>query len=116
MPAVLKGWIDRVFTNGWAFGAEDRFSGPLATKSVRLIATGGSKPGVYEKYGYRTAIAAQIEHGIFHFSGIRDLQTHLFLDVENGDRAARLRNLATAFELGQALGAGHSARATIPAS
>lgn len=116
MPAVMKGWIDRVFTNGWAFGTQDRFSGPLATKSVRLIATGGSKPGAYEQHGYRTAIAAQIEYGIFHFSGVRDLRTHLFLDVENGDRAARLRNIATAFELGQALGAGYSTRIPSTAS
>lgn len=105
LPAVMKGWIDRVFTKGWAFGGTDRFSGPLAGKAVRLIATGGAAPKAYEKHGYRAAITAQLEHGVFHFSGIRDVGTHLFLDVEDGDTAARLRNLSTAHDLGRALAA-----------
>jgi NAD(P)H dehydrogenase (quinone) len=108
LPAVMKGWIDRVFTNGWAFGAGERFAGPLAAKKVRLIATGGAAPRAYEKHGYRAAIAAQIEHGIFNFSGVRDVQTHLFLEAENGDQAARLRNLSSAYELGRSVIAGSS--------
>ena len=102
LPAVLKGWIDRVFTKGWAFdsAASPR---PLAGKSVRLIATGGAGPRAYDKHGYRAAITAQIEHGVFHFSGIEDVATHLFLEVEGADPAARERDLATAFTLGASL-------------
>lgn len=103
MPAVLKGWVDRVFTRGWAFGDGKDFVGRLAGKSVRLIATGGAGPRAYEKHGYRSAVAAQIEHGVFNFSGVDDVETHLFLDVESGDRAARFRNLSTAHELGRTL-------------
>lgn len=97
LPAVLKGWIDRVFTKGWAFDAP---ASALAGKAVRLIATGGARAAAYEKHGYRTAIAAQIEHGVFHFSGIKDVETHLFLDVEAIDPAARESDLAAAFALG----------------
>lgn len=104
LPAILKGWIDRIFTKNWAFGSDKRFSGPLAGKKVRLIASGGAGSRSYEKHGYRTAIGAQIEHGVFNFSGVRDVETHLFLDVENGDKAARLRNLAAAYDLGRSLG------------
>lgn len=103
MPALLKGWIDRVFTTGWAFGGSDRFSGPLSAKKVRLIATASGGPRLYERHGYRAAIAAQIEHGIFNFSGIKDVETHLFFDVESRDEAARLRNLAAAEDLGRNL-------------
>lgn len=103
MPAVLKGWVDRVFTRGWAFGDDKHFSGRLVGKSVRLVATGGAGQRTYEKHGYRAAIAAQIEHGVFKFSGVGDVETHLFLDVESGDRAARLCNLSTAQELGRTL-------------
>lgn len=105
LPALLKGWIDRVFTTGWAFGGSDRFAGPLSQKKVRLIATASGGPRLYDRHGYRTAMAAQIEHGIFHFSGVRDVATHFFFDVETRDEAARLRNLAAAEDLGRALAA-----------
>ncbi len=106
LPAVTKGWIDRVFTKGWAFGSNDRFSGPLSTKHVRLIATGAGGHRLYQEHGYESAMAAQIAHGIFNFSGVTNVETHLFLDVESGDRAARLRNLATAHDLGRAYAEG----------
>jgi NAD(P)H dehydrogenase (quinone) len=102
LPAVLKGWIDRVFTKGWAFDSPALVK-LLAGKTIRLIATGGAAARAYDKHGYREAIATQIEHGIFHFSGIDDVATHLFLDVESADPAARERDLAAAFELGAAL-------------
>lgn len=102
LPAVLKGWIDRVFTKGWAFDSRANAK-PLAGKAVRLIATGGAGPRAYDRYGYRAAIMAQIEHGVFHFSGIDDVATLLFLDVESLDPAARERDLATVFVLGASL-------------
>lgn len=116
LPAVLKGWIDRVFTNGWAFGGAERSSGALSGKRIRIIATGGAGSGAYEKHGYRAAITAQIEHGIFHFSGVSDVQTHFFLDVENGDKAARLRNLTAAYELGRSLNVGEGDPAAVAAA
>ena len=106
LPAVTKGWIDRVFTKGWAFGSDDRFAGPLSAKHVRLIATGAGSHRLYQKHGYESAMAAQIAHGIFNFSGVANVETHLFLDAESSDRAARLRNLATAHELGRAYAEG----------
>lgn len=103
LPAVMKGWIDRVFTNGWAFGNPGQSSGALNLKKVRLLATGGAGAGAYQKHGYYDAIAAQIEHGIFNFCGVRDIQSHFFFDVESGDKAARLENLTAAYELGKTL-------------
>ncbi|MGB3433273.1 NAD(P)H-dependent oxidoreductase [Achromobacter sp.] len=85
MPALAKGWIDRVFTKGWAFGA----AGPHA----------------YDEHGYRTAISTQIEHGVLYYSGVSDLRTHLFLDVESGDEDARHRNLSDAYGFGLSLAA-----------
>ncbi|MCZ8389221.1 NAD(P)H-dependent oxidoreductase [Achromobacter xylosoxidans] len=102
LPAVLKGWIDRVFTKGWAFESPAAAK-PLAGKAVRLIATGGAGPRAYDKHGYRAAITTQIEHGVFHFSGIDDVATHLFLDAERADPAQHERDLAAAFALGASL-------------
>ncbi len=100
MPALVKGWIDRVFTKGWAFGVGDGQPGRLAGKRVRLIATGGAGAQAYDGRGYRAAIATQIEHGVFHYSGVSDVRTHLFLDVESGDDEARVRGLSDAHALG----------------
>ncbi|ADP19049.1 NAD(P)H-dependent oxidoreductase [Achromobacter sp. SD115] len=105
MPALAKGWIDRVFTKGWAFGAAGGQPGRLAGKRVRLIATGGAGPHAYDEYGYRAAISTQIEHGILYYSGVSDLRTHLFLDVESGDEDARHRNLSDAYGFGLSLAA-----------
>ena len=43
MPALLKGWIDRVFTNGWAYdyGADSKLVKRLSHLPVHLVAVGG---------------------------------------------------------------------------
>ena len=55
MPALLKGWIDRVFVSGWAF-QEDAESGlvkKLGRLKVHLIALGGADRVTYAKRGFR---------------------------------------------------------------
>lgn len=81
MPALLKGWIDRVFINGWAF--EQTEGGSLTPKlsrlSMNLIPIAGSDAGAYERHGYHASISAQIEHGIIDFCGAkRGATTYLY--------------------------------------
>ena len=73
MPAQLKGWIDRVFTGGWAFnerpdGSIEKMLGRLA---VHLVAIGGADEGVYDRHGYAEAMRTQIDHGVFGYCGAR---------------------------------------------
>lgn len=59
MPAVLKGWIDRVFVSGWAF-EEDADGGilkKLGWLNVHLIALAGTDASTYARHGYRDARA-----------------------------------------------------------
>jgi NAD(P)H dehydrogenase (quinone) len=110
MPALMKGWIERVFTGGWAYqfgkGVEDRGKEPptslLGNVPTTLIGIGGSSKRTYDKYGYAEAMKTQIDVGIFAYCGITDVDSHLIYDVE-GDHNAPTRDegLEQAREIGR---------------
>lgn len=97
MPALMKGWIERVFTVGWAYqfgnSVEDRGKGAksslLGNKPTVLIGIAGSKQGTYEKYGYDEAMRTQMDVGTFAYCGIRDVESHLIYDVEGDHNAGK---------------------------
>jgi NAD(P)H dehydrogenase (quinone) len=71
MPGLLKGWIDRVFTNGWGYaeGADGRLVKKLGHLPVHLVALGGADLRTYARHGYFGAMKTQIDHGIFGYCG-----------------------------------------------
>ena len=91
MPALLKGWIDRVFINGWAFdidpaGGTRRNLGRL---TVHLLPVAGDAAGTYERHGYEQALRTQIEHGIVDYCGARRGATAFVYESERDDADAR---------------------------
>ncbi len=71
MPAILKGYIDRVFSYGFAYALNDKGPyGLLTDKKVILINTTGGAEENYVKNGYKEALRKTIEDGIFGFCGI----------------------------------------------
>lgn len=99
-PGLLKGWIDRVFSAGWAYseGADGRVEKRLGHLAVHLIGIGGADAGTYARHGYDKAMRTQIDHGIFNYCGARVLTSEFLLDV-NGQAAAS--HLMTACALGR---------------
>lgn len=85
-PGLLKGWIDRVFTNGWAF--EELPGGKLEKKlqrlPVHLVASGGADAGTFARRGYDTAMKTQIDQGIFGYCGAPVVQSDLLLASDAG--------------------------------
>ncbi|MCA6939584.1 NAD(P)H-dependent oxidoreductase [Pectobacterium polaris] len=86
MPGLLKGWIDRVFSNGWAY--EETADGNVIKKlghlPVHLVALGAVNQRTFEKHGYADAFHAQIAHGIFDYCGAPVLTSEILLMPEMG--------------------------------
>jgi len=70
-PAILKGFIDRVFTNGFAFKINGNGpEGLLKGKKVRLITTAGMSEESLEQSKIYEGLRITQDHGIFEFCGM----------------------------------------------
>lgn len=66
-PAILKGWIDRVFAMGFAWDANNRYSkGLLRGKKVLLTVSVGDPESFYSKEGMHKATVLQHLYGLTH--------------------------------------------------
>lgn len=97
-PGLLKGWIDRVFVNGWAYQETDAgIEKKLARLKVHLVGIGGADLRTYARRGYQWAMRTQIDQGIFDYCGASVARSELFLPPESGDWS---EHLATARAIG----------------
>lgn len=92
MPGLLKGWIDRVFANGWAYdeGPEIGLVKRLRRLRVHLVAIGGASMRTYARHGYFGAMKTQIDHGIFDYCGACVVTSELLLESETQRPASHL--------------------------
>ena len=117
MPAILKGWVDRVFAYGFAYGVGehsdtrwgDRYGeGTLAGKRAMLIVTVGGWEEHYATRGINGPIddlLFPINHGILYYPGYDVLPPFVAYRADRLDHAVfeqmaerlrkRMRTLAT---------------------
>lgn len=81
MPAILKGWIDRVFSRGFAYGpaVPPPYGGgaALAGRRALLSVTVGAREGAFSDRGVHGRLADvfhPIQHGVFWFTGMAPLE------------------------------------------
>ncbi|MFI5720460.1 NAD(P)H-dependent oxidoreductase [Nocardia sp. NPDC051750] len=99
MPAILKGWVDRVFTYHFAYGVGEhsdikygeRFGeGTLAGRRALLSVTVGGPESHYSARGINGPIddlLFPIHHGILYFPGIEVLPPFVLYGVDRMIRA-----------------------------
>lgn len=99
MPAILKGWVDRVYAYGFAYGVGehsdkrwgDRYGeGRLAGKRAMLIVTTGGWEEHYSARGINGPIddlLFPINHGILYYPGYNVLPAFVAYKVDRLDDA-----------------------------
>lgn len=84
MPAILKGYIDRVFTYGFAYQfVDNQLVGLFADKQVFLFTTTNNLEEDYRSSGMLASMSQVVDEGVFRFCGVRHL-THTYLSHIHG--------------------------------
>ncbi|MBS1718443.1 MAG: NAD(P)H-dependent oxidoreductase [Armatimonadetes bacterium] len=89
MPGIMKGWVDRVFAHGYAYGGGRWFDdGPFAGKRAMLIVSTGGARAAYGEHGLQgdiDQILWPIHHGILRFTGFDVLPPFVIYGDEVGE-------------------------------
>jgi NAD(P)H dehydrogenase (quinone) len=90
LPAMVKGYIDKVFSYGFAYKVgEMGVEGLLKDKKVIVFNTTGTPYNIYERSGMIEAMKKTSDTGIFTFCGMTVLHHRFFGSVPYVDDAAR---------------------------
>lgn len=100
-PAVLKGFIDRVFSYGFAYRYTEKgeIEGLLKGRSAVIFTTTGGSSEIYENYRINDIIMRQIKEGVLGFCGITDVKMKVFYQVPSVDDSTRTKYLNEIKEL-----------------
>lgn len=78
-PAILKGWIDRVFTFGFAYGPSPHgITGLLKQSQAVVFQTAGSGEEKFKSLGGHSAVEGAMREGTLNYCGIQNVDMHTF--------------------------------------
>ncbi|NKQ55361.1 NAD(P)H-dependent oxidoreductase [Amycolatopsis sp. K13G38] len=97
MPAILKGWFDRVFVKGFGYGLKDengrvlRYGeGMLAGKRAMIVTTAGGRAsslGPRGVNGNLEQLLFPLQHGTFWYTGMAALPPFVVYSADRTDAA-----------------------------
>ncbi|WP_416829370.1 NAD(P)H-dependent oxidoreductase [Ectobacillus polymachus] len=88
-PAILKGYVDRVFSYGFAYAYVDGVpKGLLTGKKALLFSTTGTPSEIYGPNGMLNAMKKISDEGIFGFTDVEVLDHVFFCGIPAADEAA----------------------------
>jgi len=86
MPALMKGWIDRVWNHGWAYGGR-----LYPHENILAIGIAGSTRTDYVQGEFDRALRIQIENGILRYCGGKTARLEiLYGSLAGAAEAARI--------------------------
>jgi len=96
LPAILKGYVDRVFSYGFAYryNQAGEIEGLLKGKKGLLVTTHGTPNAHYDSTGMTQALKETTDSGIFNFCGITEVNHLFFGAVPSVDDKVRHEMLA----------------------
>lgn len=98
-PAILKGYLDRVLSYGFAYQNENNVSvGLLGNKKIQQFITMGNSIEKYQQLGFDKALKSCLVDGLFNFCGITDIQHDIFGNIHLLDETDRQTILISVFE------------------
>lgn len=103
MPAILKGYFDRIFTYGFAYkyGQDGNIEGLLSGKKALLFSTHGAPNAYYDSVGMTEAFKNTSDVGIFGFVGA-EVKEHVFFgevpSVDDEKRKEMLQSVKNTLE------------------
>jgi NAD(P)H dehydrogenase (quinone) len=89
MPAIMKGWIDRVLAPGFGFNPVTNSAydtGLFKEKSAMLVTTTGASKEMYSEGGAHGDLNKHLEsitHCIFEYMGMKVLPSHIIYEASN---------------------------------
>lgn len=103
MPSMIKGWVDRVWSWGWAYDQLDDYEKSLQrNRSGLLLIPAGARSDEVESKGYRAALDTCWTEGTFGFFGFSPRRMEL-LYGSTGSEPRRKALLEQCYDSGLSL-------------
>lgn len=95
-PAILKGYLDRVLTYGFAYeNGKNETIGLLKGKKMQQFVTMGNSNEKYADKGFLNSLDNTLGNGLFSFCGVENVQMHFLgsVGLKSTDYAAILQQV-----------------------
>jgi putative NADPH-quinone reductase len=103
MPALLKGFIDRLFLPGFAYDSQEKSPFPkklLIGKTSEIICTMGA-PVLYYKLVYRSCGTRLLSKCVLDYCGVKNKRTTYFAMMKNSTNEQRKKWLEKVTKMGR---------------